>query len=217
VRVSVSDSGTGIEPEHLPRIFEPFFTTKGVGRGTGLGLATVFGIVEQHHGWIDVESSPAVGTTFRIYLPSVLTTAPSSALPAEAAVPGGNDTILLVEDEAPLRGLVRRILVGKGYRVLEAACGTEALELWHRHRDAIGLVLTDMVMPGGMTGRELARHLLAESPNLRILYSTGYTDEMLGDDSILRDSPDFLEKPYEASRLLHAVRACLDRRPGGAT
>ncbi len=211
VRVSVSDSGTGIAPEHLPRIFEPFFTTKDVGRGTGLGLATVFGIVEQHHGWIDVESAPGIGTTFHIYLPHVSSAGPSSARRAEGAAPGGRETILLVEDEDSLRALARRILSGKGYRVLEAPCGNDALEVWRHYRDAIDLLFTDMVMPGGMTGRELAKRLLAERPGLRVLYSTGYIDEMPGADPGLRESADFLEKPYEAPRLLRAVRSCLDR------
>ena len=213
VRLTVTDSGSGIAPEHLPRIFEPFFTTKGVGRGTGLGLATVFGIVEQHHGWIEVESALSVGTTFRIYLPVVQAPPTSGVARREVAEsPGGDETILLVEDEVALRALARRVLAGKGYRVLEAGTGAEALEMWRKHGEAIQLLLTDMVMPGGMTGRDLAKRILSESPSLPVIYSTGYTDEMLGDDSTLREKANFLEKPYEASRLLKMVRSVLDRR-----
>ena len=158
-----------------------------------------------------MESAAGRGTTFRIYLPQVTSPGPSSARRAEGASPGGRETVLLVEDEESLRALARRILSGKGYRVLEAPSGNAALEVWRLHKDGIDLLLTDMVMPGGMTGRELAKRLLAEKPRLRVLDSSGYTDEMLGDDSGLRDSADFLEKPYEASRLLRAVRSSLDR------
>jgi len=211
VRLRVSDTGMGIAVEHQARIFEPFFTTKGVGKGTGLGLATVFGIVEQHRGWIDFESAPGQGATFRIYLPQVSAAGgPESGARSEIQARGGKETILLVEDESQVRALARRILTAKGYRVIEAASGAEALEVWRKHGEGIDLLLTDMVMPGGMSGRELGKTLQADRPALRIIYCSGYTDEMLGDDSQLRDERNFLEKPYDTTRLLKAVRECLD-------
>ena len=211
IRLKVTDTGCGMAPETMERIFEPFFTTKEVGKGTGLGLATVFGIVEQHHGWIEVESKLNNGTTFSIYLPCLpesdkFQTEFSSA----PEVRGGNETILLVEDEAPVRSLARTVLEQKGYHIIEADSGLSALELWQQHRDAIDLLLTDMVMPGGISGQELAKRLLLEKPGLKVVYNSGYTDEMLGENSPLRDNPNFMEKPFSPHKLLKQVRDCLD-------
>ena len=171
----------GIPTEHLARIFEPFFTTKEPGKGTGLGLATVFGIVSQHQGWIDVESQVGVGTTFHIYLRRL---AHSVAALAEAAevqpVRGGKESILLVEDEAAVRHLFRVILQRKGYEVFEAESGVAGLQVWKEHQSKIQLLVTDMVMPEGISGRELAEQLQQEKPSLKVIYCSGYTDEMLG-------------------------------------
>ncbi len=150
----MSDSGGGIPPEILPKIFEPFFTTKDVGKGTGLGLATVFGIVQQHQGWINVYSEIGHGTTFRMYLPRLARNAGlKSAQPALTALRGGNETILLAEDDPSLRVSVQMTLSKLGYRILEAPTGVKALEVWKENRDEIRLLLTDLVMPDRMTER----------------------------------------------------------------
>ena len=209
--LSVADTGTGIAPENLPHIFEPFFTTKEPGKGTGLGLATVFGIVEQHRGWIEIESQLNAGTAFHIYLPLSPQPAPAAARPAAASPsPGGSETILIVEDEAALRRLARLILERKGYRVLEAESGAAAWQLWQQQRANIDMLITDMVMPGGIGGRELAIKTLAEKPALKVIYCSGYTDDMLGTDSALRVNGNFLEKPFSPDELLRRVRAQFD-------
>ncbi len=215
VRLTVSDNGTGITPEHRERLFEPFFTTKEVGKGTGLGLATVFGIVEQHNGWIDVESHLGAGTAMHVFLPCSQGPATTPARRALAPVPrGGRETILLVEDEQEVRTLMRRLLEQHGYKVHPAHNAAEALRVWSVHRPEIELLVTDMVMPGGMGGRELADRVKAENPSLPVIYCSGYTDEMLGGDLPLRRSPNFLEKPFDVHVFLHRVRACLDAARG---
>jgi len=211
VHLSVTDTGTGVAPQHLPHLFEPFFTTKEVGKGTGLGLATVFGIVEQHHGWIDVESKVNAGTTFHVYFPRLPKKIPDQGHSSPVAkVPGGTETILLVEDETALRLLVQRVLERHGYHIYAAASGIQALEIWRAHRSDIDIVVSDMVMPEGMNGRELGEHLRMENPDLKIIYCSGYTDEMLGEDSPLRNNGNFLEKPFNPEVLLQRVRECLD-------
>jgi len=211
VCLSVTDTGCGIPYDTLPRIFEPFFTTKDVGKGTGLGLATVFGIVQQHGGWINVSSEVGRGTTFRIYLPRLMTPAQKEKTPsAMSALPGGSETILLAEDEPALRALVRSVLTRLGYRVIEAPTGVRALELWEENRDDIRLLLTDMVMPDGLSGRELAERLLVANPALKVIYTSGYNPEFAGKKFGLRDGIDFLPKPFAAPKLAEAVRAQLD-------
>ena len=211
VHLAVSDSGAGIAPDNLPHIFEPFFTTKEPGKGTGLGLATVYGIVEQHRGWIEIESQLNAGTAFHIYLPRSAQPAPASAGPAAASPsPGGRETILIVEDETALRRLSRLILERKGYRVFEAESGAAAWQLWQQERDNIDMLITDMVMPGGMSGRQLAEKALAEKPGLKIIYCSGYTDDMLGTNSVLRVNGNFLEKPFAPDELLRRIRAQFD-------
>ena len=148
--MSVSDTGCGIAPEHLLRIFEPFFTTKPVGQGTGLGLATVYGIVKQHEGWIEVVSEVGQGTTFKIFMPK--SSKPACAKTETSFHPvkrWGDEKILLVEDEAALRGLASKLLEKQGYQIVEAGSGVEALEVWEQHEGAFDLLLTDMVMPAG--------------------------------------------------------------------
>jgi len=216
VCLRVGDSGCGIHKDILPRIFEPFFTTKEIGKGTGLGLATVFGIVQQHQGWINVYSEVGQGTTFRIYLPRLIKTA-DQTVRQEAAEPirGGNETILLAEDDPALRTSLRIILSRLGYRVLEAATGAEALELWRQNREAIQLLLTDMIMPGGMNGKELAQRLRAENPKLKIVYASGYSDKIAGSDLVLEEGLNFLAKPFETHKLARTVRKSLDEAAGG--
>lgn len=211
VCLRVNDSGSGISPEVLPRIFEPFFTTKEVGKGTGLGLATVYGIVKQHSGWIEVLSSLNRGTTFRIFLPVANGFERKPGAPAAAQkVRGGSETVLVVEDEPELRILVRGILHHYGYRVLEAESGPEALPLWEKNIDKVDLLLTDMVMPGNMTGRELAEHMQKRKPGLKVIYTSGYSVDTLGNSFVFKRGVNFLPKPYHPLTLAKIVRDCLD-------
>jgi len=211
VCLSVSDTGSGIPAEILPHIFEPFFTTKEVGKGTGLGLATVHGIVQQHQGWINVYSEAGRGTTFRIYLPRLAGHNGQPPEPSDlTAVRGGNETILMVEDEEFLRESAGKVLSQLGYHVLEAANGNEALALWSERRDEIRLLLTDLVMPGGMTGMELGGRLMKEEPGLKVIYTSGYSAEIAGKDFPLQEGVDFLTKPFAARKLALTVRNSLD-------
>ncbi len=213
VCLSVSDTGCGIPAENLPRIFEPFFTTKEVGKGTGLGLATVFGIVQQHQGWINVYSEVGQGTTFRIYLPRLAKMSEQkNELPVSAPVRGGDETILLVEDDAFLRASVHKTLSQLGYRVLEAFNGVEALEMWKQHRDEIKLLLTDLVMPGGINGKELGERILKENPKLNVIYTSGYSAEIAGKDFPLEEGVNFLTKPFQAQKLAQIIRDNLDAK-----
>ncbi|MBE0544258.1 MAG: PAS domain S-box protein [Verrucomicrobia bacterium] len=209
--LSVSDNGKGIPPEILPRIFEPFFTTKDVGKGTGLGLATVFGIVQQHQGWINVYSEAGQGTTFRIYLPRLTRSAEAkSSPPAPTAMRGGKETILLVEDEPSLRVSVRMTLSRLGYRILEAPTGVKALEVWKENRDEIRLLLTDLVMPDGVTGIALAQRLLQENSKLKVIYMSGYSAAVAGKGFLMQEGVNFLTKPFAAQELARTIRDRLD-------
>lgn len=213
VCLSVSDSGSGISPEILPKIFEPFFTTKDVGKGTGLGLATVFGIVQQHQGWINVYSEVNHGTTFRVYLPRLAKNAGAkSSQLALTDIGRGNETILLAEDDPALRVSIRKILSQLGYRILEAPTGVKALEVWRENRDEIRLLLTDLVMPDGMTGKDLAKRILEENPQLKVIYMSGYSAEAAGNDFPLKEGVNFLTKPFKASKLAQTIRESLDAK-----
>jgi PAS domain S-box-containing protein len=217
VCLSVSDTGCGIPAEILPKIFEPFFTTKDVGKGTGLGLATVFGIVQQHQGWIKVYSEAGHGTVFKIYLPrlaGMIKRAKKKKMPD--SLPTGKETILLVEDEKPLLVLMRKALSRLGYRVLEAPTGVRALQVWKAHREDISLLLTDLVMPDGMTGKELAQGLLRENPKLKVVYMSGYSAEVIGRDFPLESGVNFLAKPFQVQMLAQTVRQMLDAGSGKA-
>jgi PAS domain S-box-containing protein len=212
VCLSVGDTGCGIPPDILPKIFEPFFTTKGVGKGTGLGLATVFGIAQQHKGWVNVYSEVGHGTTFKIYLPRLVGMSDKKiAQKMLATVPAGKEAILLVEDETVLRNSFQKALASLGYHILEAPTGVKALEVWREHRDEIHLLLTDLVMPDGMTGKELAQWLLGENPKLKVIYMSGYSAELADHDLSLQEGINFLAKPFQMQRLAQAVRQKLDQ------
>jgi CheY-like chemotaxis protein len=211
VCLSVTDNGFGMDAATQRRIFEPFFTTKEVGKGTGLGLATVYGIIKQHQGWIEVMSRPGLGTTFQIYFPSrPKISKERTEAPSPDMARTGSETILVVEDEPALCGLVKDILLRYGYRVLTAGSGVEALQVWAGNKQSIDLLLTDMVMPHGVSGRELAEQVQKEKPELEVLYTSGYSAEMLGTDFVLQPGIHFLQKPYEPEKLAKAVRVCLD-------
>jgi nitrogen-specific signal transduction histidine kinase/ActR/RegA family two-component response regulator/HAMP domain-containing protein len=214
VCLRVSDTGCGMDAATMARIFEPFFTTKEVGKGTGLGLATVYGIVKQHEGWIEVSSEPGKGSTFNVFLPASSEPVKAAPLkvPLAAVVGGGQETILVVEDEQVLRDMARLILQDCGYRVLEAGSGAEALQVWERQADIVDLVLTDMVMPGGMSGRELAVRLLASRPRLKIIFTSGYDVEETNAGFFHCGGAGFLQKPYTRDDLVKALRETLDNQ-----
>jgi CheY-like chemotaxis protein len=206
----VSDTGTGIEARHLPRIFEPFYTTKEPGKGTGLGLSTVFGIVKQHGGFITVLSELGQSTTFEVFLRA----AEASILPVAGQAPKslrrrGAETILLVEDEAVVRMLTRVVLERAGYQVLEAPNGVAALRIWEQNRTKIRLLITDMVMPGGVSGRELAARLHGQNPNLRVILTSGYDAAMAGRELSIQEGHSFIQKPASPQHVLTVVRRAL--------
>ena len=210
VMLAVSDTGHGMTPDVRARIFEPFFTTKGEGKGTGLGLATVYGIVKQSGGHIFVYSEPGAGSTFKVYLPRIEAEAEVEAPAALLAPARGSETILLVEDEVSLRELVRECLEDCGYTVLDARHGADALVRAAGHKGPIHLVVTDVVMPG-IGGRDLVERLAAQHPGLRVLYMSGYTDDAVVHHGVLSEEMDFLQKPFTQEELARKVREVLDR------
>jgi len=211
VMLAMSDTGTGIDAEIKAKMFEPFFTTKGPGKGTGLGLATVYGIVKQSGGNVWVYSEPGRGATFKVYLPGVDEPVEGPAVVAAPTRPlEGTETILVVEDNESVRRLVRGVLQGHGYVVLDAAEPAEALTLVEGHGGHIALLVTDVVMPG-ISGRELARQLEAARPGLLVLYMSGYTDDAIVNHGVLEAGVAFLQKPFTPAGLLHKVREVLDR------
>jgi two-component system cell cycle sensor histidine kinase/response regulator CckA len=215
--LTFSDTGTGMDTQVLGRIFEPFFTTKPAGKGTGLGLSTVFGIVRQHHGWLDVESKPNQGTTFRIYFPVSHQAPEKTEAIVDTNLQGGRETVLVAEDEEPLRQMVVHVLRIQGYTVLEAESGRHALEVWERANRPVDLLLTDMVMPGGIMGSELASRLTEKHPALKVIYTSGYSPGMAGKDTSLLAGRNFLPKPYSLGKLTQFIRECLDApaKPNG--
>jgi nitrogen-specific signal transduction histidine kinase len=214
VCIAVGDTGTGIYPEYLPRIFEPFFTTKEAGKGTGFGLATVYGIVKQHRGWIEVSSQLGTGTTFKIFLPASASGVAKKSTPQKKAVPAGrHEKILLVEDDADVRMVTRGFLEGSGYQIWEAANGLEALNVWKTNASQIDLLLTDVIMPGGLNGRELADRLSGERPDLKVILMSGYNSDLA---EKIQPHSHILPKPFSLESLTETVRNCLDTvRPAG--
>ena len=211
----VSDEGGGVPPEIRSRIFEPFFSTKEIGRGTGLGLATAFGIVKQHGGWIELQSAPGAGARSCVYLPArvghCVVSAPDR--PESAPVPrGGSECVLLVEDDPAVRTLMHTMLERHGYRVLVASDGPQALEIWSERSAEIALLLTDLVMPGGVGGQALAQRLRCERASLRVVYASGYSAEIAGRNFALGRHEHFLPKPCTLRELLGVVREALDAR-----
>ncbi|MGA2853060.1 MAG: response regulator [Verrucomicrobiota bacterium] len=216
--LTVQDAGCGIERKYLSRIFEPFFTTKEAGKGTGLGLATVYGIVKQHQGWIEVESEVGVGTTFKIFLPvsGEKTGDVSIIFPLQSEIiHGGGETILVVEDELSLLEVVRDVLHRYHYHVLIATTGVEALRVWDEYSGQIDLLLTDMIIPGGISGEELAAELKKRKPGLNVIFTTGYGTEVTGKE-IERDGANFLPKPYEPYQVARMIRKIIDTAGRGA-
>jgi PAS domain S-box-containing protein len=212
VMLAVTDTGTGMDEATRRRVFEPFFTTKEPGRGTGLGLSTVYGIVKQSGGNVWVYSEPGVGTTFKIYLPRVAAPVDAARPAAAAARRGGAETILVVEDQPELRAVTQRMLARAGYRVLAAGTAEEALGVAERQRGPIHLLVTDVVMPA-MRGPELAARLAALHPETRVLYVSGYAENAIVHQGVLDEGTEFLSKPYDAATLTERVRQVLDR-PG---
>ncbi len=211
VELAVSDSGVGMDTESQTRIFEPFFTTKAAGHGTGLGLATVYGIVQQHQGAIAVESAPGLGTTFRIYLPA--TSEPAEMVTSgSGGLPSGSETVLVAEDEDEVRALARDILLQAGYTVLEATNGREAIEHGRSYPHTIHLLLSDVIMPQ-MSGQELAQRLREVRPQIKVLYMSGYTADALGPRALLAADRVLVQKPFTPDSLARRVRQALDAVP----
>ncbi len=210
VCLAVSDTGCGMSPEVMAHLYEPFFTTKTPGKGTGLGLATVYGIVKEHHGRVEAQSQINKGATFRVYLPVSEPAQPALApAPKGASQSAGNETVLVAEDEEPLREMVAEVLTLRGYRVLAAESGPKALELSGQN-PRIDLLLTDIVMPGGIMGLELATELKRTNPELKVIYTTGYSPGSVGLQEALNRGVNFLPKPYSPGKLADYIRQCLD-------
>jgi PAS domain S-box-containing protein len=213
--LSVSDTGTGMDEAVRSRIFEPFFTTKGMNEGTGMGLATVYGIVKQHEGWVEVDTEVGKGSTFRVYLPSTdrLPEQSQESHPESVADDGGH-TILVVEDDAAVRSLVVEVLQSYNYNVIEAETGDAAIKSWPDCKENVDLVLTDMVMPGSASGLDVAQHCTSSKPNLKIIYTSGYSSELFGSNVRLQDGVNYLPKPYFSGKLTAIIRKALDHPAG---
>lgn len=217
VMLAVTDTGVGMDPETASHVFEPFFTTKEQGKGTGLGLSTVYGIVKQSDGYVYLDTIPGRGTTFRVFLPQVdEIPLPAEATPVRLERLKGTETILLVEDEAGVRELARAFLLRRGYQILEASSGQQALEMAASYRGAVNLLVTDVVMPG-MSGRELAQRLTAARPEVSVLYMSGYTDAAIVRHGILEEGIAFIGKPFTGQALAAKVREVLDLARTGMT
>ncbi|HOE66561.1 MAG TPA: PAS domain S-box protein [Candidatus Hydrogenedentes bacterium] len=213
ILLAISDNGCGMDRQTLNKLFEPFFTTKGIGKGTGLGLATVYGIVKQNNGFINVYSEPGQGTTFKIYLPRYTGDASQAMSEDDVAIPSGRgETVLIVEDEVAILTLSKIMLERLGYRVLTATLPSEAMRLAQTHPDRIDLLATDVIMPE-MNGRELARRLIEAHPHLKLLFMSGYTANVIAHQGVLDEGVNFIQKPFSMRDIAIKVRQVLDRRP----
>ena len=210
VCLCLTDTGSGMDAETLSHIFEPFFTTKEVGKGSGLGLATVYGIVSQQGGWIEVSSQVGQGTDLKIFLPVSEAPAATAPAPHDDALRGGDETILVVEDEPAVREIMTQVLRSHGYHVLEAADGPEAMNMWSYRGSEVDLLVTDIVMPNGLKGNVLADRLKADKSDLKVIFSSGYSSDFATEAAPLDERFSFLEKPYKPEVLVRAVRDCLD-------
>ncbi len=209
VQLSVSDTGAGMDQETMRHIFEPFFTTKEVGKGTGLGLASVYGIVKQHGGYISVSSKPLVGTTFNIYLPQADLARLERPVPADETT-GGSETVLVVEDDQDVREMITKILRSQGYATIEATNGVEAVNIYKENRGAIDVIILDVVLPA-KNGKEVFNEIVAIDSRVRAIFVSGYTGDIVLDKGIQSDNVDFLQKPLSVSALLAKLREVLDR------
>jgi two-component system, cell cycle sensor histidine kinase and response regulator CckA len=209
ILLAVSDNGSGMDAATLARLFEPFFTTKGTGRGTGLGLSTVFGIVKQSGGSVDVSSQPGRGSSFKVYLPRIDQPVALETEGPQARACRGSETILLVEDDDMVRNLVRETLERQGYKVLDSAGPLEARRIAERHRGPIQLLIADVVMPK-ISGRELAEQMVRQRPSIKVLYMSGYTDSAVVNSGILKREVAFLQKPFTPAALVEKVREVLE-------
>ncbi len=213
VQLTVTDTGSGMEASTLEHIFEPFFTTKDQGKGTGLGLATVYGIVKRHEGWIEVDSSPGHGTSFHIFIPTAppkRDTPPITNSKTNSA-PSGRETIFLVEDDESVRSAAHAVLRQAGYQIICAVNGPKAIDLWKTRTQKIDLLLTDMIMPEGLTGLELVKRLRIDEPDLKVVIMSGYSLELSQQDVLKNERLTYLSKPFESSGLAQTVRRVLDR------
>ena len=212
VCLQVSDTGCGIEPAVLVHMFEPFFTTKAGGKGTGLGLATVHGIVAKHGGFVEVKSHVGRGSTFSVYLPSVSADDASERQRVPIGIRGGSERILVVEDEAAVRSTAVRCLRSLGYRVTEAVNGVDALEVWEQEGGSFDLLFTDMVMPEGLSGLDLCSRLRQAKAGLRTIIASGYSAEIVDDENVAKQDVRYLPKPYDVATLAATVRECLESK-----
>jgi len=213
--LAVSDTGMGMSEETRGHIFEPFFTTKGVGKGTGLGLSTIHGIVQQSGGYVEADSEVGRGTTFKIYLPRVADAQPDSEKPEAVTAVGGQETVLVVEDQAVVRRYAAAALRTFGYQVIEAENAEEALQVCERENERIDLILTDVVMPG-LSGRELADRLKKRRPGIKVMFMSGYTDDAILRRGDLEKDAEFIQKPFGPDQLAVKVREMLVGAERGA-
>jgi CheY-like chemotaxis protein len=216
VCLSVSDTGVGMDEATRSRIFEPFFTTKGLNKGTGMGLATVYGIAKQHEGWIEVETKLGEGSSFRIYFPATDKALDGDSAPSFApSQDDGNHTIFVVEDDSAVRALVVEVLQCHNYRVIEAEHGDAAIALWPGIADEVDLLLTDMVMPGSANGLDVANHCKGSKPDLKVIFTSGYSSELFGSNLKLQEGVNYLPKPYLSGKLTAIIRNALEPDAAG--
>ena len=209
IRISVSDTGIGMDRETIEHIFEPFFTTKSRGEGTGLGLSTVHGIVKQHNGLINASSQVGEGSTIDIYLPSVEKPAETESTTTDGSLRGGGETILMAEDDEMIRELAGRILKGAGYTVITAFDGNDAVRVFEQNRARIDMVLLDVMMPG-RDGRAVRDYILSRNPDMPVLFASGYADDTIHESFLNEEDVDLIQKPYKRDQLLSEIRRVME-------